>query len=164
MKKFFAMAAMFCLGLSASAQSDSKMAAGANLNVGVGDSYTNVGIGAKFQYRFIERMRGEASFNFFFPKYHSSYWDVNLNAHYLFPIGETGLTAYPLAGFSIIGSTYSYLGYSSSASSFALNYGGGIEYQITEKFKVNAEVKGHTGFATGWGTRGVFSLGAAFCF
>ncbi len=164
MKKLFATAALFCMGLGAFAQSDSKMAAGVNLNVGVGDSYTNVGLGAKFQYRFLEKMRGEASFNYFFPKWHTSYWDINMNAHYLFHLGETGLTAYPLAGFSVIGSTYSILGYSSSSSSFALNYGGGIEYQITDNIKVNAEMKGHSGFASGWGTRGVFSIGASYCF
>lgn len=37
---------------SAKAQDYSKMAAGLNFNVGVGDSYTNFGLGAKYQYRF----------------------------------------------------------------------------------------------------------------
>lgn len=142
----------------------SKMAVGANLNVGFDDVLTNFGIGAKFQYRFIKQLRGEASVNIYLPKYATLFWDANINVHYLFPIGSTGLTAYPLAGFNVMGASDTD-GIYSAISSFGVNYGGGIEYQLTDGIKVNAEIKGQTGFSSDWwGTRGIFSLGASYCF
>lgn len=167
MKKFMIMmAAILGFAASANAQSDSNMAAGLNFNVGVGNSYTNMGIGGKFQYKFAERWRGEASFNYFFKKDYVDMWDANLDVHFLIPVGDK-LVVYPLAGPTLRGAkaTVSFMGYSSSASStsFGVNYGAGVEYPLTDAIKVNFEMKGVTA-GSGWGTRGVFSIGAAYCF
>lgn len=163
MKKFMIMmAAILCFAVSANAQSDSKMAAGINLNVGVGNSYTNMGLGGKFQYKFAERWRGEASFNYFFKKDYVDMWDANIDVHFLIPVGES-LVIYPLAGPTLRNATASVLGFSTSESSFGVNYGAGVEYPITDAIKVNLELKAVSA-GSGWGTRGELSIGAAYCF
>lgn len=160
------------LGFAASskAQDDSKMAAGLNFNVGVGDSYTNFGLGAKYQYRFANHWRGEASFNYYFKKDFVNMWDFNLDAHYLIPV--KGVTIYPLAGLTLRGTKLTvefgdedfYIGsMSASETNIGINYGAGVEFPVTDAIKLNFEAKGVT-CGGGWGTRGVFSIGAAYCF
>lgn len=162
MKKIFLSLAMV-LGLASSvnAQSDSKMALGVNLNVGMGDSYTNYGAGAKFQLKFAEHWRGEASFNYFLKKDYVSMWDINVDAHYL--INTSKVTIYPLAGVTLRAATASVMGFSTTDSNIGLNYGAGVEFPLSDSFKLNIEAKGVT-TGGGWGTRGVFSVGAAYCF
>ncbi len=162
MKKIMIILAV-ALGFAASAkaQDDSKMAAGINLNVGVGDSYTNYGFGVKYQYKFAKHWRGEASFNYFLKKDYVSMWDINLDAHYLIPVKK--VTIYPLAGLTLRGAKASVMGFSNTDTNFGVNYGAGIDLPVADHFKLNLEVKGVT-TGGGWGTRGVFSIGAAYCF
>lgn len=168
MKKILVIMAMaFGLSAGVQAQDDSKMAVGINLNAGVGDSYTNFGAGAKFQYKFHKHWRSEASFNYFFKKDYLSMWDANIDAHYLIPIGSSGLTIYPLAGFTVRGAKVSIdefgINASVSETGFGVNYGAGIEYPVSNSFKLNFEMKGQTA-GCGMGTRGIFSIGCAYCF
>ena len=61
MKKFLMIAVMAMSALTMSAQG--KMAVGANVNLGIfSNSHTCMGFGAKFQYEFIQNLRGEAGF------------------------------------------------------------------------------------------------------
>ena len=65
------------------------------------------------------------------------------NAQYLFPL-KKGFTIYPFAGLSYLHSSYSYdLGYigvkSSGAGKLGLNLGGGLDYQLNDKVKLNVE-------------------------
>jgi opacity protein-like surface antigen len=106
-------------------------------------------------------LRLEGSFTYFFPKGASAsdgfasadvkwnMWDISVNAHWLFPIANK-ITVYPLAGLGILGvsgGAEADLGewgsYSTSASTanFGLNVGGGIDFGLTEKLFLNAEVK-----------------------
>lgn len=165
MKKVMLVLAVI-LGFAASvnAQTDSKMAAGINLNLGLGDSYTNYGIGAKYQYAFTDHWRGEADFNYFFKKDHTSFWDIDLNAQYLFHLGNGGVNLYPLAGLGFYNNKFDGWGGSVSDNSLGVNYGVGIEFPLCDSFKLNAEFKGQSGFSSGWGTRWILSVGAAYCF
>jgi outer membrane protein X len=131
------------------AQSQGDMAAGGNLAFGSGDNFSNIGIGAKFQYNITDPIRLEGSFTYFLEKDYLSMWDFSVNAHYLFQVGEVRL--YPLAGLGIIGSKYnlpsinfggiSLGGGSASDSFFGINIGGGIDYDLTEALILNAELK-----------------------
>jgi outer membrane protein X len=73
-------------------------------------------------------------------------WDLSVNGHWLFPVGDK-LTVYPLAGLGILNSGASVsLGYgfgdvSTSASYFAFNLGGGLDYKLTDKLTGNVELK-----------------------
>jgi opacity protein-like surface antigen len=69
--------------------------------LGSGDSYSNYGIGAKFQYNVTKPIRLEGSFTYFLKKDLISMWDLSVNAHYLFPIADK-LTVYPLAGLGLL--------------------------------------------------------------
>ena len=71
MKKFMLLfVAAMCVAVTSTtqvqAQEKGDMAAGVQFALGTGDSFTNVGLGAKFQWNVIDRLRLEPSFNFFF--------------------------------------------------------------------------------------------------
>lgn len=146
---------------SANAQDDSKMAAGVNLNVNVGDGLNFFGLGAKYQYRFATHWRAEGSFNYYFKNNYVTMWDINADAHYLIPVKSVNI--YPLAGLTVHHSKIGEGGFYFAETNFGVNYGAGVEFPITDAIKLNFEVKGVT-VGGGWGTRGVFSLGAAYCF
>jgi outer membrane protein X len=129
------------------AQEKGDKAVGGNLVLGSGDSYSNYGIGAKFQYNVTTPIRLEGSFTYFLKKDLISMWDLSVNAHYLFPIADK-LTVYPLAGLGILGTTVSVPDYgygigggSASDSELGFNLGGGLDYQLTETLTGNVELK-----------------------
>ena len=163
-KVMLVLAVILGFAAGANAQTDSKMAAGINLNLGLGDSYTNFGVGAKYQYAFTDHWRGEADFNYFFKKDHTSFWDIDLNAQYLFHLGNGGVNLYPLAGLGFYNNKFDGWGGSVSDNSLGVNYGVGVEFPLCDSFKLNAEFKGQSGFSSGWGTRWILSVGAAYCF
>jgi outer membrane protein X len=170
--------ALVTMSVAASAQEKGDMAAGANLAVGMGDSFTNFGLGAKFQYNVINPLRLEAAFTYFLPKKQGisglaessiSMWDLGVNAHWLFPVASK-IAVYPLAGLGLLGTSASAdvdLGEwgsydaSASASEFGFNLGGGIDLKLAEKLILNAEAKYKIG---GTWKRFIISVGVAFRF
>jgi outer membrane protein X len=156
MKKVFKKVAIVAIALvtmsvAANAQEKGDMAAGGNLVIGSGDSFTNIGIGAKFQYNVMDPLRLEGSFTYFLKKDYLSMWDLSVNAHWLFPVADQ-ITVYPLAGLGILGTSASvptidlgewgsFGGGSASSSDIAFNLGGGIDYKLTDKLILNAELK-----------------------
>lgn len=143
MKKFlFGMFMMFAC-MSASAQQGEK-AVGATLSYGT--EIENLGVGVKGQYYFTDRFRGEASFDYFFKKNYLSMWDLNANLHYLidlsddwkvYPLAGLGYTNWTVSGIEIEGLKSS----SASTGKIAVNLGGGIQYDLSERLKLNAELK-----------------------
>lgn len=91
-------------------------------------------------------------------------WDINFNAHYLFPITEK-IKVYPLAGFTFTNWSVSYseafISISGTESRFGANLGGGFQYDVSDNFILNAEVKYQliSDF-----DQAVFSIGAAYRF
>lgn len=163
--------AVVTMSVSAAAQKQGDMAVGANLVLGSGNSYSNMGVGAKFQYNVIDPLRLEGSFTYFFEKDLVSMWDLSVNAHYLFPIAEQ-ITVYPLAGLGILGSKAnipsfdfgglgSYGGGSHSDTEFGFNLGGGIDFKVTENVILNVELKYKIG--DNW-NRLLISAGVAYKF
>lgn len=162
MKKYFIILAMSLLTASTFAQKGEKAA---GVNLGYGTEISNLGIGAKFQYGITDAIRAEASFDYFLKKDGLKMWDVNINAHYLFPIVDK-FKVYPLVGLTYsnwnIGSMDIYAWSddngneewdegeerydgeyegSGSTGKFGVNLGAGIEYAITNRLNVNFEVK-----------------------
>jgi outer membrane protein X len=160
------------------AQEKGSMAAGGNLVFGTGDSFTNFGIGGKFQYNVTDPIRLEGSFTYFLPKKQGisgiaetsvSMWDLSVNAHYLVPVADK-LKVYPLAGLGIMGTRASAdvdlgewgsYGGSASTSEFGFNIGGGVDYELTDKLILNAELKYRIG--SDW-SRFLISAGLAYKF
>jgi outer membrane protein X len=150
--------AVMTMSVAAYAQEKGDMAVGGNLVLGSGDSFTNFGIGAKFQYNVTTPIRLEGSFTYFLPKKQGisglaessvSMWDLSVNAHYLFSVADK-IKVYPLAGLGILGTSasasvdlgeYGSYGGSASESEFGFNIGGGIDYNLTDKLILNAELK-----------------------
>ena len=139
------MTAIFCtVGVQAQTEKGD-MAAGGNLSIGFGDSYTNFGLGAKFQYNVIDNLRLEPTVNYYFKKDYTSMWDLGVNAHYLFSVGDK-LNFYPIVGLGVMGAKLSYDDgygneYKDSATKFMVNLGAGAEYMLTSNVSVNFEYK-----------------------
>ena len=139
MKKVFMIAVLMLMSIGVYAQAG-KMGFGANLNYGTDDNYSQLGVGAKFKYEFIDNLRGEASGKYFLKKDDISYWNANLNFNYLFHIGDK-FTVYPIGGIGLLGWKVDDF----SDSALAFNFGPGCEYYITDKLKLEAEAVYQTG-------------------
>ena len=160
-KAAIAAIAMVTMSMAVNAQVKGDKAVGGNLVLGSGDSYSNIGIGAKFQYNVTDPVRLEGSFTYFLEKDYVSMWDLSVNGHYLFPVSDQ-ITVYPLAGLGILGSKASFGGFgSASHSEIGLNLGGGCDYHLNDKVILNAELKYKAGDT--W-NRLLLSAGVAFLF
>ncbi len=147
--------AAICLALPTKAQEKGDMAAGVHFALGTGDGFTNYGIGAKFQWNAIDKLRLEPSFTYFLKKDYLSMWDISANVHYQFVLTDR-VALYPLAGLSVMGvkasvdvpeidmgELGSYGGESVSASEtkFGCNIGAGVDFNLSEKLALNVEAK-----------------------
>ncbi len=164
MKKLFLTLCVAFIGVSAFAQ---KGETAVGINLMYGTEISNLGIGAKAQYNFTDAIRGEASFNYFLEKDAMKMWDININAHYLFPVANK-LKLYPLVGVTYtnwnLGSSilsdienelkdmYDDWGIpsddaedfdsgSNSKGKFGANLGAGVQYDLSDKFAIGLEVK-----------------------
>lgn len=166
MKKLLSVICAVLMSTALMAQEGSKFV-GANVNYGVYSNRNEFGLGAKFQYEFIDQWRGEASANYYFEQNDISTWDFSANLHYILPMPQ-GFNIYPLAGvcFDYIHAKVHYLdierqvqSYIRTTSRLGLNLGAGIEYPLNNQFKVNAEVKYQ--LVQGY-NRPVISLGVSY--
>lgn len=142
------------------AQEKGEMGAGVNLSYGTKSGFSNFGIGAKFQYNILDKLRIEPSANYFLKKDYVSMWDINANVHYLFGLGEK-FNLYPLAGLAFVGWKAGDGEYSVSDTKFGFNIGAGGEYLLTEKLALNLEIKYQIVSDL---DRPIFSLGLAYKF
>ena len=125
-------AAIICVTAAHAEKGD--MAAGLNLLYGT--EIESLGLGAKYQYDVLDRLRIEGSFNYFFERDHIHGWDLNATAMYLFPL-SSNFTLYPLAGPTIANAG----GYGNTTTKFGLNLGGGCEYHINYNWKINLDAR-----------------------
>ena len=135
-------------------------AVGANLVYG--SEIESLGLGARFQYGILDQLRAEVGFNGFFEHNHTSWWDVNLNAHYLVGLSNDKLYIYPLAGLNYTMVDFKGdLNPKGEENHVGLNLGAGVEYELTEHFGVNVEYR-HTIIRKV--DQGVFGLGINYKF
>ena len=115
-----------------------------------GSKAETAGIGPHVKYCLTDALRANLSGNYYFKHSGVSAFDVNLEANYLFNVGEK-VRLYPLAGVCLgiwhaDGVNVSYGGMElgvdgSTDSKFGCNLGGGIDYLIGDHWGLNAEVK-----------------------
>lgn len=143
MKKLLLTLACAMTSLFASAQAKT---AAVGLNLNYGTEIESLGLGVKGSYCFTDHIRGEASFNYFFPKDHFTMWEINANAHYLFNIGDK-FKVYPLVGLTYVHGHWSNKysvgggGNFDDTGKFGVNLGGGAQYDLTDNLMLNFEVK-----------------------
>lgn len=127
-----------------------EMAGGIQLNYG---TQGGVGVGAKFQYGITNAIRIEPSVNYYLGGSTSEgIIDATVNAHYLFGVAPK-INVYPLIGlgFASCKSKTTSIDYNDSGAEsqdetvreglFAVNIGAGGEYQLTEKWVLDVEMK-----------------------
>lgn len=161
MKKILTLVCAMMLGMGfVQAQvHQGETAVGANLVYGT--EIENLGVGARFQYGILDQLRAEVGLNYFFEKNHVTWWDVNLNAHYLVGLWNEQLYIYPLAGLNYTMTKLKVDGVSDEENHVGLNLGAGIEYELNEHFGVNFEYR-HT--IVRKVDQGVFGLGINYKF
>lgn len=192
MKKFLVIACALIMGMSIGQAQvrQGETAVGGNLSYG--SEIKSMGIGARFQYGVMDQLRGEVGLNYFFEKDHTSWWDVNLNAHWLVNVWNNQLNVYPLAGLNYSMTTKKYDSYTETTTNkieefdengnlvireetntetypahkdednhIGLNVGGGVEYELNERWGVNLEYR-HTIIRKV--DQGVFSVGINYKF
>ena len=144
------------------------------VNHDITEGYVNFGLVPKVQYYVTDAFRPEISFSYFIENKHQSFWDINLNFHYLFHM-KYGIYIYP-----IIGATFQHYHYDYAKDSsvreiletrgdafkgndwhFGLNAGAGVQYDITANLYCNLEMKYQ--YVKDYG-RGVLQLGIGYRF
>jgi len=138
----FAITALTCAAIQAQEKGD--MAAGAHLVLAtgnsLGNSYTNFGIGTKFQYNIFKPVRLEGLFSYFPEKDFVSMWDVSANGHYLIPVADQ-VMVYPLGGMGIFGTKTDHGSKSYSSRDICINLGIGVDYQLNDHLVFYIELK-----------------------
>lgn len=117
-----------------------------------GTDAKNIGLGVKYQQNITDIIRLEAVGDYYLKTDGFTMFDVNVNGHYLFPLSDK-VTAYPLVGINYThwkqdweveydGIEMDFGGFKDS--SIGLNIGGGIQYKLTDKIRIGAELKYQT--------------------
>ena len=143
MKKLFFVICMMLMSVATFAQ-QGKMTVGIHGDYML-DTPKNFGFGANVGYELINNVRGVAEFNYLLKKDYVSYWNVEVNAEYLFKVGDA-FTIYPLAGIDLLGISVEGGG---SDSKMGLNLGAGVEYQLSSNLALKAEYNYKTQY-DGW--------------
>ena len=139
MKKLIVLFGMMFFFMGSAFAQKGIQAAGAQLSYGT--EVNSIGIGVKYQYNITDNIRLEPSVNYFFENDGIDMFDINANAHYLFPMASN-IRVYPLAGLSYSKwSANAGDGWEVSTSKFGLNLGGGAEFDISDNLMMNFEVK-----------------------
>ena len=162
MKKILTLVCALILGMGIGQAQGHQGETAAGFNRWYGSEIKNLGLGVRFQYGILDHLRSEVGVNYFFPKNHVSWWDVNINAHYLVGLWNEQLYIYPLAGLNYTMVDYKgELNEKGEENHIGLNLGAGIEYELAEHFGMNLEYR-HTIIRKV--DQGVFSLGINYKF
>lgn len=167
MKKILLLFVMATTMMMANAESGEWAVGG---QVVYGTKAETAGIGPHVKYCFTDAFRANLSGNYYFKHHGVNAFDVNLEANYLFDLGEK-VRLYPLAGVVLgiwhaDGVDVSYGGMNfgvdgKTDSKFGGNVGGGIDYLISDHFGLNAEVKYQF---ISHASQMVFGIGASYRF
>ena len=135
-----------------------------------GSKAETAGLGPHVKYCLTDAFRASLSGNYYFKHSGVSAFDVNLEANYLFNVGEK-VRLYPLAGVVLgiwhaDGVNVSYGGMDfgvdgQTDSKVGANVGGGFEYLLSDHLSLNAEVKYQI---ISHASQVVFGIGASYRF
>ena len=144
MKKIFTIVCLLMLGMGVGNAQVHQGSTAAGVKLVYGSEIESLGLGAHFQYGVLDQLRGEVGFNYFFEHNHTTWWDVNLNAHYLVALKNDQFYIYPLAGLNYTMTKVKLPGEASDEENHVgLNLGAGLEYEFNEHWGVNVEYR-HT--------------------
>ena len=135
----------------------------AGVHLSYGTEIESFGIGLKYQYNITDNIRLEPSMNYFFENNGIDQFDINANAHYLFPMASN-VRVYPLAGLTFARWSFPQLiggKFSNDATRLGINIGGGAEMDITDKLMLNFELKYQL---VNDFDQAIFNLGIAYMF
>jgi outer membrane protein X len=161
MKKFIVLFSMMFFIIGSAFAQKGIQAAGVHLSYGT--EIESFGIGIKYQYNITDNIRLEPSMNYFFENNGIDQFDINANAHYLFPMASN-VRIYPLAGLTFARWSFPQLiggKFSNDATRLGINFGGGAEMDITDKLMLNFELKYQ--FVNDF-DQAIFNLGIAYMF
>ncbi len=140
MKKILTLVCALMLGIGFAQAQVHQGETAVGLNLVYGSEIESLGIGPRFQYGILDQLRAEVGINYFFEHNHMSWWDVNINAHYLVGLWNERLFIYPLAGLNYTMVDFKGdLNEKGEENHVGLNLGAGVEYELTEHFGVNLE-------------------------
>ena len=145
MKKLLLTLCLTLMGTSAFAQKfeepeSGDWALGINIPVTWGDKL-HLGVQPKIQFYATSQFRLETSFGYYFKAKERIDWELNLNAHYLVPMKDTGLWIYPILGVQFLHRHYTIEIDDANQARVGLNVGAGLQYDVEDNIYVNAEVK-----------------------
>lgn len=123
---------MLCIAGNAMAQKDIK-AVGIQLNYGT--EIESFSLGVKFQQNITNEIRLEPSANYYFANKGIDMFDLNFNAHYLFPMASN-IRLYPLVGL-----TFERWDIFRVKNRLGVNIGAGVEFDIADRWMTNIEFK-----------------------
>ena len=161
MKKFIVLFSMMFFIMGNAFAQKGIQAAGVHLSYGT--EIESFGIGLKYQYNITDNIRLEPSMNYFFENHGVDQFDLNANAHYLFPMASN-VRVYPLAGLTFARWSFPQLiggKFSNDATRLGINIGGGAEMDITDKLMLNFELKYQL---VNDFDQAIFNLGIAYMF
>ena len=161
MKKFIVLFSMMFFIMGSAFAQKGIQAAGVHLSYGT--EIESFGIGLKYQYNITDNIRLEPSMNYFFENNDIDQFDINANAHYLFPMASN-VRVYPLAGLTFARWSFPQLiggKFSNDATRLGINIGGGAEMDITDKLMLNFELKYQL---VNDFDQAIFNLGIAYMF
>jgi outer membrane protein X len=161
MKKFIVLFSMMFFIMGNAFAQKGIQAAGVHLSYGT--EIESFGIGLKYQYNITDNIRLEPSMNYFFENNGIDQFDINANAHYLFPMASN-VRVYPLAGLTFARWSFPQLiggKFSNDATRLGINIGGGAEMDITDKLMLNFELKYQL---VNDFDQAIFNLGIAYMF
>ena len=171
MKKLFLTLCIALFSVGAFAQEKGEMAVGGSLNFNTKASM--FGIGARYQYFFIDKLRGDGEFAYYFKKDGVSMFTILASANYLFNVADK-VNVYPIAGLGIAHSSASsidinesYMGQTihitsngASSTDFIGQIGAGAQYDFSDKVAGNFDAK----LQFGSGTAFVIAAGIIYKF
>lgn len=135
MKKVLLIIALIAFSFGVFAQKDQRSVL---VKAGYETDWKRFGIGAEGRYYIADQVRLAPDLVLFFPKNNTIGMDINVNAHYVFPL-QDGLSIYPLAGLQMSNNRWSKSGDSNSWTDFGFNLGFGADYELDSKSYVNAQ-------------------------
>ena len=156
MKKLVVLFSMMFFIMGSAFAQKGIQAAGVHLSYGT--EIESFGIGVKYQYNITDNIRLEPSLNYFFENNGVDMFDLNANAHYLFPMASN-IRVYPLAGLTF--SSWDAGKGIDNVTRLGVNLGGGAEFDIADNLMLNFELKYQ--FVSDL-DQAVFNVGIAYMF
>jgi len=123
-----------------------------------GDPGDRIALGADVRVGLTDPLKISSGFTFGFPHGGVTGLDVNVNALYSIPVGETPLEVYPLAGLNMDNNRYNKDGFKRSWTKWGVNLGAGLDYYIATYDFINIDiqytfVRGYAKAMIGYGHR-----------